>query len=112
MDVRASSYANTMSGILGKKIGMTSVFDERGESIPCTVIEAGPCFVIQIKTKERDGYDALQLGFAEKKERLVNKPESGHFKKAGLPATRLLREFKGFDVTKFQPGAEVKVDAL
>ena len=101
-----------MTGILGKKIGMTSIFDEKGESIPCTVIEAGPCFVAQIKTKEKDGYEALQLGFAEKKERLVNKPMSGHFKKANLSPKKLLREFKGFDISKFQLGAEVKVDSI
>ena len=101
-----------MSGILGKKIGMTSVFDDRGESVPCTVIEAGPCFVAQVKTKERDGYEAIQLGFGDSKERLVNKPTAGHFKKAGIAAKRLLREFRGFDTTKFPLGAEIKVDAL
>jgi large subunit ribosomal protein L3 len=101
-----------MSGILGKKIGMTSIFDEKGESIPCTVIEAGPCFVTQIKTKERDGYEAIQLGFQEKKATLVNKPEAGHFKQANVTAKRLVREFRSFDVTKFQIGNEVKVDLL
>lgn len=101
-----------MSGILGKKIGMTSVFDEKGEAVPCTIIEAGPCFVAQIKTKERDGYEAVQLGFGEKKERLVNKPEAGHYKRAGVVARRLLREFKGFDASKFPLGAEIKVDAI
>ena len=101
-----------MTGILGKKIGMTSIFDERGESIPCTVIEAGPCYVTQVKTKEKDGYDALQVGFEEHKERLVNRPTAGHFKKAGITAKRKLREFKGFDVSKFPLGAEIKVDAL
>jgi large subunit ribosomal protein L3 len=101
-----------MTAILGKKLGMTSVFDDRGESLPCTVIEAGPCFVAQIKTMEKDGYEALQLGFEEKKERLVNKPMAGHFKKAGIAAKRLLREFRGFDVSKFQVGAEVRVDSI
>ena len=101
-----------MSGILGKKIGMTSVFDEKGEAIPCTVIEAGPCFVAQIKTKERDGYEAIQLGFGDKKDRLTNKPTAGHFKKAGIGAKRLLREFKDFDTSKFPLGAEIKVDAI
>jgi len=101
-----------MSGILGKKIGMTSIFDEKGESIPCTVIEAGPCFVTQIKTKEADGYEAIQLGFEEKKPILVNKPETGHFKKANVTPKRLVREFRSFDITKFQVGTEVKIDTL
>ena len=102
----------TMTGILGKKIGMTSVFDERGQSIPCTVIEAGPCTITQIKTVERDGYTALQLGFDDKPERAVNKPEAGHLKKAGASGKRLTREFRGFDVSKFQLGGEVRVDAI
>ncbi|HUL44929.1 MAG TPA: 50S ribosomal protein L3 [Bacteroidota bacterium] len=101
-----------MIGILGKKIGMTSVFDERGESIPCTLIEAGPCIVTQVKTKERDGYEALQLGFDEKKERGVNKPMAGHFKKAGVAPKKLLAEFAGFDVSKYPVGSEIKVDAV
>ncbi len=101
-----------MPGILGKKIGMTNIFDETGEAVPCTVIEAGPCFVTHIKTKERDGYEALQLGFGEVKERLVNKPTAGHYKRAGVSAKRLLREFRDFDTSKFQLGAEVKVDSI
>ena len=101
-----------MNGILGKKIGMTSIFDEKGEAIPCTVIEAGPCVVIQIKTKDKDGYEALQVGFEEKKPRLVNKPLAGHFKKSGISPKKLLAEFRGFDISKFQIGAEIKVDSL
>ena len=101
-----------MVGIVGKKIGMTSIFDEKGESIPCTVIEAGPCFVIQVKTKDKDGYEALQVGFIDKKEGLVNKPIAGHYTKAGVSPKRLLAEFKGFDVTKYQVGAEIKVDTV
>ncbi len=101
-----------MTGILGKKIGMTSVFDEKGESVPCTVIEAGPCFVTQIKTRERDGYEALQLGFADKKEKLVSKPLIGHYRKSGVAPKRVLHEFRGFDVAKYQVGAEIKVDSL
>ncbi|HUN64477.1 MAG TPA: 50S ribosomal protein L3 [Bacteroidota bacterium] len=101
-----------MTGILGKKIGMTSIFDDKGEAIPCTVIEAGPCFVIQIKTKDRDGYEALQVGFEEKKERLMTKPLAGHFKKSGVAPKKILAEFRGFDITKFQVGAEIKVDSL
>ncbi len=101
-----------MTGILGKKIGMTSIFNDKGESIPCTVIEAGPCTVIQIKTKEKDGYEALQLGFEEKKDRRVNKPLHGHFKKANTSPKKLLGEFRGFDISKFQVGTVVKVDSL
>lgn len=101
-----------MIGILGKKIGMTSIFDERGESVPCTVIEAGPCFITQIKTIANDGYDALQLGFLDKPERLVNKPMLGHFKKANVSSKRLVQEFRGFDVSQFQLGAEIRVDSL
>lgn len=101
-----------MTGILGKKIGMTSIFDETGQSIPCTVIEAGPCTITQIKTMEKDGYTALQIGFEDKPERKVNKPEAGHLKKAGATAKRLTREFRGFDITKFQLGAELRVDSL
>lgn len=99
-------------GILGKKIGMTSVFDEKGKMIPCTVIEAGPCFVTQIKTKENDGYEAVQLAFDEKRERSVNKPVKGHFDKAGLKAKKVVKEFKGFDLSQFKLGDEIKVDSL
>lgn len=101
-----------MTGILGKKIGMTSVFDERGQSVPCTVIEAGPCTITQIKTLERDGYTALQMGFDDKPERAAKKPEAGHLKKSGAKPKRLTREFRGFDISKFELGAEVRVDSL
>ncbi|MCI0707233.1 MAG: 50S ribosomal protein L3 [Ignavibacteriae bacterium] len=99
-----------MSGILGKKIGMTSLFNEKGESIPCTVIEAGPCFVTQVKTKDRDGYDAVQLGFEPKRERLVNKPLQGHFAKAKAKPVRFVREFRGSNGIPAELGAEVRVD--
>jgi len=99
-----------VNGILGKKIGMTSIFDETGEAIPCTVIEAGPCYVTQVRTKEKDGYEAVQLGFDEKKDRLVNKPMKGHFAKAATKALRLLREFKGFNGGSLKAGDEIKVD--
>lgn len=99
-----------MSGILGKKIGMTSLFDENGEAIPCTVIEAGPCYVTQVKTKQKDGYEAIQLGFDEKKESNVNKPLKGHFAKAKIKALRLLHEFKNFNGFKLKQGDEIKVD--
>lgn len=101
-----------MSGILGKKIGMTSVFDDNGVSVPCTVIEAGPCVVTQIKTKDKDGYDSIQLGFDQKAERLVNEPLKGHFAKAGAKALRLLREFRNFNGLKLELGQEVRVDTM
>ena len=101
-----------MSGILGKKIGMTSVFDENGVCVPCTVIEAGPCYVTQIRTKEKDGYTAVQLGFDEKPERLVTRPLHGHFSKANTKALRLLKEFRNVDGASLALGAEVKVDVF
>ncbi|MSP64141.1 MAG: 50S ribosomal protein L3 [Ignavibacteria bacterium] len=98
-----------MKGILGKKIGMTSVFDENGLSVPCTVIEAGPCYVTNIRTKEKDGYNAVQLGYDEKPERLVNKPEMGNFKKANVKPLRLIKEFRDFDTDNISVGSEIKV---
>ncbi|MBR1631026.1 MAG: 50S ribosomal protein L3 [Paludibacteraceae bacterium] len=86
-----------MPGLLGKKIGMTSVFGADGKNVPCTVIEAGPCVVTQIKTIEKDGYEAVQVGFKEKTEKHTNKAEAGHFKAAGVAAQRYLAEFKGFE---------------
>jgi large subunit ribosomal protein L3 len=99
-----------VSSILGKKIGMTSIFDDNGQMIPCTIIEAGPCYVTQIKTKDKDGYDAIQLGYDEIKERLVNKPLKGHFKKSGVKPLRLISEFRNFNGTKLEVGQEVRVD--
>ena len=85
-----------MQGLIGKKVGMTSVFDENGKNIPCTVLQAGPCVVTQVKTIEKDGYFAVQLGFDEKKEKHTTKAELGHFKKAGTTPKRKLIEFDGF----------------
>jgi large subunit ribosomal protein L3 len=87
-----------MSGLIGKKIGMTSIFDANGKNIPCTVIEAGPCVVTQVRTKDVDGYDAIQLAFDDAKDKHTNKPMKGHFAKAGAPAKRILREFTRFEV--------------
>jgi large subunit ribosomal protein L3 len=101
-----------MTGLLGKKLGMTSIFDDTGQVIPCTVIEAGPCFVTQIKTKERDGYEAVQLGFEEKRARLASKPAVGHFAKAHAKPLKLVREFRGNGFADMQPGQEVKVDSV
>ena len=86
-----------MPGLLGKKIGMTSVFSADGKNIPCTVIEVGPCVVTQIKTLEKDGYEAVQVGFEDKKEKHTTAPMAGHFKKAGVTPKRHLAEFKSFD---------------
>ena len=86
-----------MSGLIGRKIGMTSLFDENGKNIPCTVIEAGPCVVTQVRTLEVDGYTALQLGFDDKTAKSSNKALDGHFKKAGTPAKKKVIEFQEFE---------------
>ena len=86
-----------MSGIIGKKIGMTSIYDANGKNIPCTVIEAGPCVITQVKNPETDGYNALQLGFGDQKESRVNKPSMGHFKKSGAAPKKKLVEFRDFE---------------
>jgi large subunit ribosomal protein L3 len=101
-----------MTGLLGKKIGMTSLFDEQGQVIPCTVFEAGPCYVTQVKTKEKDGYEAVQLGFGDAKEKRSTKPLKGHFAKAGVKPLRLISEFKGFSVSEMKPGAEVRLESV
>lgn len=98
-----------MPGLLGRKIGMTSVFSAEGKNIPCTVIEAGPCVVTQVKTVEKDGYDAIQLGFDDKKDKHTTNAEQGHFKKAGVSPKRHLAEFKGFG-NEYKAGSEIKVD--
>lgn len=98
-----------MPGLLGRKIGMTSVFSADGKNVPCTVIEAGPCVVTQLKNVDSDGYEAVQLGFQEKKEKHTSKPLMGHFKRAGVTPKRHLAEFKGFE-TEFNLGDEISVD--
>jgi large subunit ribosomal protein L3 len=110
-----------MSGLLGKKVGMTSLFDANGKQLPCTVIEAGPCVVTQVKTIEKDGYEAIQLAFGEKKESRTTKPMRGHFAKANTTPKKYLAEFSRFeegskkafgevlDVTVFQEGEFVDV---
>ncbi len=85
-----------MSGLIGKKVGMTSIFSAEGNNIPCTLIEVGPCVVTQVRTLEKDGYEAVQLGFDEKKEKHTSKPMKGHFEKAGTTPKRKLAEFKEF----------------
>ena len=97
-------------GIIGKKIGMTQIFDEKGNVVPVTVIEATPNVVAQVKTVETDGYNSIQLGYGEVKDKHINKPEKGHFTKAGLTAKKHLREFRVEDVENYKVGDEVKAD--
>ncbi len=96
--------------IMAKKIGMTQVFSETGNLIPVTVLEAGPCSVVQKKTVENDGYSAIQVGFINAKENKVNKPEKGHFDKAGVAAKKFLKEFKFEDAENYEIGSEIKAD--
>jgi len=99
-----------MPGLLGKKIGMTSIFSQDGKSIPVTVIEAGPCKVYAVRSVEKDGYTALQLGFGEKKDKKVNKPQMEVYKKTGLSAPHTLKEFKNFDTADYKVGDTVNVE--
>ena len=99
-----------MSGLVGKKIGMTSIFGNDGEIIPVTVIEAGPCKVVSIKTKRKDGYEALQLGFGSKKEKNVNKPIAGHYKKNDLPYSEVLKEFRNFQIDEYKIGDDLTTE--
>ena len=98
--------------LLGKKVGMTQIFDEEGKVVPVTIIEATPCTVTQIKTVEQDGYQAVQLGFGDVKERKVNKPELGHFKKNGLTPKKYLREFRLDSIEGMNVGDELKADVF
>jgi large subunit ribosomal protein L3 len=98
-----------MSGLLGQKIGMTSVYNEKGDLVPVSVIKAGPCKIVSIRTKENDGYNALQLGFGEKKEKRVSKPVLGQFKKKELTPSKVLREFKFSSEQEFKVGDEINV---
>jgi large subunit ribosomal protein L3 len=100
-----------MPGIIGKKIGMTSVFGADGKNVPCTVIEAGPCVVTQVRTLENDGYEAVQLAFDDKKEKNTTKPLIGHFKKAGTTPKRKVVELKGFE-TEYSLGDVITIDGL
>ncbi|MCD4680287.1 MAG: 50S ribosomal protein L3 [Bacteroidales bacterium] len=93
-----------MSGIIGKKIGMTAIFDDDGKNVPCTIIEAGPCIVTQVKTKENDGYEAIQLAYEDKKEKHTTKALKGHFSKAGISPKKIIKEF-----TRFEAGHQKKL---
>ena len=111
-----------MSGLVGKKIGMTSLFDDKGKNVPCTIIEAGPCIVTQIKNNTKDGYESLQLSFEEKKKKLTNKSLTGHFEKAKTTPKKKSMEFKGFgqdfnlgdiiNVDLFQEGEFVDISSI
>lgn len=99
-----------MPGLLAKKLGMTNIFSEDGQIIPVTVLEVGPCNVYAVKTKEKDGYEAIQLGFGQKKEKRTGKPQLEYFKKHGLKAPQVLKEFKNFDAAQYKIGDELKAD--
>ena len=99
-------------GIIGRKLGMTQIFDEKGNVIPVTVIEAGPCVVAQVKTVETDGYNALQLGFGEIKSKHINKPETGHFAKSKIENKKHLREFRLDSIEGVKVGDEIKADVF
>ncbi len=99
-----------MKGILGKKLGMTQVFTPEGLVVPVTVIEAGPCVVLQKKDKDTDGYESIQIGFADKKESRANKPEKGHAKKANTTPKRYVKEIRGIDLAGYDLGQELKAD--
>jgi len=96
-----------LRGILGKKVGMTRIFDQNGRAVPVTVVEAGPCQIIQVKTVERDGYNAVQLGFAARRERTVTSPLKGHYARAGLKPLKYLRELRLDNVSAYTVGQEI-----
>lgn len=98
--------------IIGKKIGMTQIFDEKGKVIPVTVVEAGPCVVTQVKTAENDGYEAIQVGFGDQKPHRVSKPLAGHFKKGDVAPKKTLKEFKFEDITAYKVGDLIKADVF
>jgi len=99
-----------MPGLLAKKIGMTNIFSDDGQVIPVTVLEAGPCSVYAVKSKDKDGYEAIQLGFGEKKEKRTSKPQKEQFKKVGLKIPGILKEFRNFGSSEYKIGDELKVD--
>lgn len=96
-------------GILGTKVGMSRLFDDSGEAIAVTIIKAGPCPIVQVKDRQKDGYNALQIGFGQKKEREANKPQIGHFNKSGVPPQRFLREMRTDDIGNYKVGDNLSV---
>ena len=98
--------------IIGKKVGMTQIFDDKGRVVPVTVVEAGPCVVTQVKTTENDGYEAIQVGFGDQKPQRVNKPLTGHFKKGDVAPKRTLKEFKFEDISAYSVGDLIKADVF
>ena len=98
-----------MSGIIGKKVGMTTIFNAEGQAVPCTLIEAGPCVVTQVRTEDKDGYKAIQLGYGDKKEKNTSRPLVGHFKKAGTTPKRKLLEFKEFE-KEYSLGDTIRIE--
>ncbi len=101
-----------MSGIIGRKLGMTSIFDEAGDHVVCTVIEAGPCPVTHVKTMDKDGYESVQLGFGMRKEKNTPRAQRGHFKAAGIDPVRTLMEFRDYEVENLSLGDEVRVEQV
>ena len=101
-----------MNGLIGKKVGMTSVYDDKGRNVACTVVETGPCVVTQVKTAESDGYSAVQLGYGERKEKNTPKALAGHFEKAGTGAKRYVQEFRDFKTVSKQLGEAILVDEI
>ena len=100
-------------GLIGRKVGMTQIFNERGGLVPVTVLQAGPCTVVQKRVRERDGYDAVQIGFEPlTKKRGPSRPAAGHFKKAGVAAQKVLREFRGMDPGEYELGQEIRADVF
>jgi len=99
-----------MPGLLAKKLGMTNIFSEDGQIIPVTILEAGPCNIYAVRSKEKDGYEAVQLGFGIKKEKRTSKPQLDYYKKHGLRIPQILKEFRNFESSQFKIGDEVKVD--
>jgi large subunit ribosomal protein L3 len=99
-----------MKGIIGRKAGMTRIFAEDGKVVPVTVIEAGPCPVVQVKTRDRDGYDAIQIGFGERKESKTNRPLMGHFRKSGAQPVKIMREVRVADASGVEAGSQIRAD--
>ena len=101
-----------MKGIIGRKIGMTRIFNEKGDAVPVTVIEAGPCPVVEVKTRDTHGYDAIQIGFGLRKKKRTTKPLAGHFGKAGIEPTRILGEVRVDDPSAYEVGSQIRVDTF